>query len=66
MNAPPTGYWSLERDEFGRPSVVRHRHAEDMVAGYIRTDPDGQQYARCQECGAMESLESIEAGGAEA
>ena len=61
MESPHGGYWTLERDEFGRPSVVRHRHAEGMVSGYIRTDPDGQQYARCQECSAMESIESIEA-----
>jgi hypothetical protein len=64
MASPPTGYWAIERDDFGKPVVVRHRHAEQMVTGYIRTDTNGQRYAQCQECGAGELLEKIEAAEA--
>lgn len=61
MTSPPTSFWSLERDDFGRVSVVRHRHPDKFVTGYIGKDTDGREYARCAECGAQELLEVIEA-----
>jgi hypothetical protein len=59
---PPTSFWALERDEFGRPVVVRHRHADKLVAGYVGKGSDGVEYARCAECGAQEPLAAITEG----
>lgn len=59
---PPTSFWAQERDEFGRPAVVRHRHADKFVTGYVGTDARGVEYARCAECGAQELLAEISEG----
>ena len=59
---PPTSFWALERDEFGRVAVVRHRHADKFVTGYIGKDSSGADYGRCGGCGAQELLSAISEG----
>jgi hypothetical protein len=50
----------VDHDDFGRPSVVRHRHADRLVTGYVGKDATGRQIARCQECGEQQLISAIE------
>jgi hypothetical protein len=54
-----SGTWTLDRDEFGQPFLVRHRHADALLTGYISREADGIEYGRCASCQAKERLADI-------